>query len=248
MTSEPNEKKPTNADETIPSMPRPAGLNAKADEETPSQEEKKEKPAETAAIQPLVSAHVVEKNDTAAAAAVGMPPWTLQQFFNGEIDLDVELSKRFPQMPMLSTIHFRNLGTQSGRGVASLTSADGGASVVFDADPHSRIVNVSFTFGSMITLRFHLDDITDTDRNRWLELMRREQGGLAFLWGPSRWEKDYVICISRRYFTNFYAFSPRNFEASIRMTPEVTQKLIDWLETFWKSDKKDDPPPPLLTW
>ncbi|MCA9914417.1 MAG: hypothetical protein KC496_13775, partial [Anaerolineae bacterium] len=36
-------------------------------------------------------------------------PWTLQQFFDGEIDLDVELAKRFPSMPIMSKIDFRTL-------------------------------------------------------------------------------------------------------------------------------------------
>jgi hypothetical protein len=175
-------------------------------------------------------------------------PWTLQQFFNGEIDLDVELAKRFPTMPVMSSIHFRNLGTQSGRGVATLTSGDEGVRVIIDADAKSRVVQMSFTFGSMITLRFNLDDLSDMDRSRWLELMRREEGGLAFLWGPSRWQKDYLICVSRKYFTNLYAFSPRNFEAAIRMTPAILEQLLNWLEQFWKqtNDKKDEPP--LLTW
>jgi hypothetical protein len=175
-------------------------------------------------------------------------PWTLQQFFNGEIDLDVELSSRFQNMPVMSTISFRSLGTKTGRGVAKIGTQDGAAQVVFDADKTSRVVQMSFTFGSMLTLRFALRDLSDVDRERWLELMRREQGGLAFLWGPSRWENDYLICISRKYFTNLYAFSPNNFEAAVRMTPDVTAKLLDWLEDFWTDESGSDEPPELLTW
>jgi hypothetical protein len=85
----------------------------------------------------------------------------------------------------------------------------------------------------MLTLRFRQDDVSDVDRTRWLELMRREQGGLAFLWGPVRWEKDYIICVVRRYFTNLYAFSPHGFEAGVRMTPDVTRQLLNWLEKLW---------------
>jgi hypothetical protein len=100
----------------------------------------------------------------------------------------------------------------------------------------------------MLTLRFGLDQLGDMDRQRWLDLMRREQGGLAFLWGQSRWEEDYLICIARKYHTNVYAFSPRNFDAAIRLTPEVTRKLLNWLEEFWKSAPPDEEPPKLLTW
>lgn len=255
----PDDMKDGAPDETVPSRRNPS---KKADGETaPHDAMKPELPApkanvlafaqedmegDTQPLLPVVSAHIVQKPDVKGAS--GVPPWTLQQFFNGEIDLDIELSKRFPNMPVLSLIRFRTLGTQSGRSVATLMTQDEAVSVVFDADTKSKVIQISFTFGSMITLRFVIDDVGEMDRERWLELMRREQGGLAFLWGPHRWDKDYVICISRKYFTNLYAFSPRNFEASIRMTPAVTKALLDWLETFWDTDNKDNKPPELLTW
>lgn len=219
--------KPT--DETLPSRPKPA-----------------EKPVETS-LQPDAPKPVSPPDSKLSSTPIN-PPWTLQQFFNGEIDLDIELSKRFPNVPVMSTIHFRGLGTRNGRGVATLSTGDGSASVVFDADAATRIVQVSFTFGSMLTLRFTLDELSDMDRSRWVELMRREQGGLAFLWGPARWQHDYVICIARKYFTNFFAFSPHNFEAAMRMTPDVTKKLLNWLEEFWKAPPPDQEPPKLLTW
>ncbi len=186
--------------------------------------------------------------ETAASLTPDTPPWTLQQFFNGEIDLDVELSKRFVNTPVMSTISFRSLGTKTGRSVATLATQDGAATLVFDVDAVSKEVQLSFTFGSMLTLRFGLDNLSDMDRGRWLELMRREQGGLAFLWGAERWEHDYLICIARKYFTNIYAFSPYNFEAAICMTQDVTQKLLSWLEEFWTSESSDEEPPKLLTW
>lgn len=176
-------------------------------------------------------------------------PWTLQQFFDGEIDLDVELSRRFPNMPLLSTIKFRTLGSQSGRKVAMLETQDGGASLTLDADMTTRAVQLSFSFGSMLTLRFQLDELSDMDRERWLELMHREQGGLAFLWGAARWEADYVICISRRYYTNLYAFSPNQFEAGVRLTPNVMKQVLAWLGDIWLSEPPDDEDDaPLLTW
>lgn len=177
-------------------------------------------------------------------------PWTLQQFFDGEIDLDKELSKRFPTMPPMTTIKFRTLGSRSGRKVATLMTQDGNATVIFDADVDTKTVQMSFTYGSMLTLRFSLRNLNDSDRSRWLELMRREQGGLAFLWGPSRWNEDYLICISRKYSTNFYAFSPNSFESAIRMTDSVTEELLNWLEEIWTAEPEpeDDDDSPLLTW
>jgi hypothetical protein len=160
-------------------------------------------------------------------------PWVLEQFFNGEIDLDSELAQRFPNMPVMSTVSFRDMGDQTKRGVATIGTADGSAQVVIELDGQTRVLQTSFTYASMLTLRFRQDDVSDVDRTRWLELMRREQGGLAFLWGPVRWEKDYIICVVRRYFTNLYAFSPHGFEAGVRMTPDVTRQLLNWLEKLW---------------
>lgn len=195
--------------------------------------------------------YLPESSATSNALTVD-PPWTLQQFFNGEIDLDQELSTRHKQMPVMSTIKFRGLGTRTGRGVATLSTQDNSAQIVFDADKQSKQVQISFTFGSMLTLRFHLRDLSDVDRQHWLDLMRREPGGLAFLWGPMRWESDYVICIKRKYFTNLYAFSPNHFESAASLTLDVTHKLLGWLADFWTVDTPqvtdDDEDDPLLTW
>ncbi len=176
-------------------------------------------------------------------------PWTLQQFFDGQIDLDVELAKRFPSIPTMASIRFRTLGAESSRRVALLATQDGSATVTVDADQKTKVVQLSFTFGSMLTLRFVLDTLNDVDRARWLELMRREQGGMAFLWGPRRWEDEYLICVSRNAFTTMYAFSPHNFEAAVRLTPTVTDKYLDWLEENWQeTPDEDDDDGPLLTW
>lgn len=175
-------------------------------------------------------------------------PWTLQQYFAGEIDLESELSTRFSSMPLMSLIKFRTLGTQTGRGVATVSAPDGSAEVIFDADKNTGVVHMSFTLGSMLTLRFSLTDLSFENRQRWLDLMQRDEGGLAFLWGPERWEKDYLICMTHKYFTNIYAFSPNNFSAAIRMTPDVTKQLLDWLQTYWQKNDSDDDTPKLLTW
>jgi hypothetical protein len=177
------------------------------------------------------------------------PPWALQQFFNGQIDLDVELSKRYPSMPMLSIMQKRPLGEHPARRVCTLSVQDGAASLHLDADLNTRVVHFSFTLSGMLTLRFTFDALSDADRRRWLELMRREEGGLAFLWGRQRWESDYLICISRRHHTSLYAFSPAGFDAGVRLTAQITRQMVDWLEDVWtQTSAEDDPPPPLLTW
>jgi hypothetical protein len=178
----------------------------------------------------------------------GNTPWTLQRFFDGEIDLDAELAQRFPNAKMLSTIHFRSLGSKSKRGVATLTSPDGSGQMIIDVDGQTKQMQIAVTYGAMLTLRFTFDQLGDAERLRWVELMRRKEGGLAFLWGPTRWEHDYMICVSRRYFANFYIFSPRNFEAAIRLTPDVMKSLINWLDGFWKEPPAKSDSAPLLTW
>lgn len=195
-----------------------------------------------------VSSNIVQTTEIPLAQVTSSPPWTLQQFFNGEIDLDVELSRRFPSMPMMSIIKTRSLGTNTGRKVAELSSQDGAATMVIDADTVSKVIQLSFTVGSMLTLKFAMNELSNMDRDRWLELMRRDAGGLAFLWGTKRWASDYLICISRKHFTNLYAFSPNNFEAGVRLTPTVTKDILDWLEKIWDEPEEDDEPPQLLTW
>jgi hypothetical protein len=173
-------------------------------------------------------------------------PSTLQQFFNGEIDLDDELSKRFPAMPVMSTAHFRMMHAK--HGVATLSTQDGAAMVMVDVDVDSRAVQFAFNVRSMLTFRFHLAELGDMDRSGWLEMMRREQGGLSFLWGKARWESHYVICAVHQYFTNLYAFSPQHFEAAARLTPDVTRQLVNWLENFWKAPPSIEDSQQLTTW
>src|SRR5690606_13712451 len=66
------------------------------------------------------------------ALSIEQTPWVLQQFFNGEIDLDVELSQRFQNMPMMATVSFRTMGTKSKRGVATMATQDNSAQVTID--------------------------------------------------------------------------------------------------------------------
>ena len=102
------EKITSPADETIPTRPKP-------DVTLPTRpKELESKKAVVLEPKPLAK----PENDSVPSEIISSnPPWTLQQFFNGEIDLDVELVKRFPSMPLMSTIHFRSLGTRTGRGL-----------------------------------------------------------------------------------------------------------------------------------
>lgn len=178
-------------------------------------------------------------------------PWILEAFYNdNEIDLADELLSRSGTLPVMSTIKFRQLGDErSGRGVATLATQDGAAHLIIDADKQTQVVQMAFTLASMLTLRFILRDLGYQERHRWLEAMQHQHEELTFLWGPARWEHDYVICLSRKYFTNFYAFSPHNFEAAMRLTPEVSVKLVKWLQGYWvRPDEGDTSDDPLLTW
>lgn len=170
------------------------------------------------------------------------PPWLLQQFFQGDIKLDEELNGRFPSLPVMSTIKTRVAGTKIPRAVAMLSTQDNSAGVIFDADKASRMVQISFITNSMLSLRFSLRSLNNVDRARWVTLMKREKGGVAFLWGPKRWEEDYIISVSKRYYTSLFAFSTRHYEAAVRLIPEVTISLMEWLEEFWNEEPFVPPP------
>lgn len=162
-------------------------------------------------------------------------PITLQQFFTGEIDLDTELAQRFSSAPLISSMSAnpKNIGVLTRRASAILTSQDGEAMVTFDLRLQTGHLEVIFTASSMLSFRFDLGQIQPSDRQRWLDLMRRKTGGIAFLWTRQRWENDYMIFVVREYFTRLYAFSPKRFESGVRMTPEVIQNLLGWLENHW---------------
>ncbi|MEP7294120.1 MAG: hypothetical protein ABI835_20195 [Chloroflexota bacterium] len=177
--------------------------------------------------------HFASETVNERAPAPQIVPWALQHYFDGEIDLIKELAGRFPQVPVMSLIHTRQVGTKTRRGVATLSTQDGAASVVVEIDAPSQAMQFTFVHSSMLSLRFLLGRLSAADRAQWLEPMRRETGEAAFLWDQSRWSSDYVISAAQRNFTNLYAFSPQQIEASARLTPEVTRKLLDWLEFYW---------------
>lgn len=158
-------------------------------------------------------------------------PLLLQQFLNGEVDLDRELSARYGQMPLLSLMHIHE--AQGRRAASILGAQDGSAGLVVEVDLETRTAQFTFTWGAMLGLRFAPTRMSDADRAHWLEQMRRASGDAVFLWGARRWESDYLIWSARRHFTNCYAFSPAGGEAAVRLTHEVTRRLLDWLEACW---------------
>lgn len=227
-------------------------IPAQAASDEPVADESETAPQDNSALQVLLAQDTARVDDIAESKSLAArvdTPWTLQQFFNGQIDLDIELTRRFPNMPMMASAKFRTLGDQPHRRVATLQAQDDSASLIIDADTRTKIIQMSFTFGSMLTLRFVFGNLNSDLRKRWMEIMQREQGGPSFLWGPDRWQEDYLVCISRKYFTNLYAFSPHNFEAGVRLTPAVMDEVLEWLKEVWLADdREDDTPPPLLTW
>lgn len=172
-------------------------------------------------------------DDPAGTPQPQVNPWALQHYFDGEIDLIKELASRFPQIPVMSLIHIRQVGTQTRRGVATLATQDGAASLIAEIDAPSQALQFTFTLSSMLALRFTLGKLSALDRNQWIETMRRETGEPVFLWNETRWGSSYIVSAAQKNFTHFFAFSPQSIEAAARLTPEVTRRLIDWLEFYW---------------
>lgn len=160
-------------------------------------------------------------------------PWSLQQYFDGEIDLIQDLSGRYPQMPIMSLFHSRTVGTRSQRAVASIATQDGAASLTIEIDVNSGAIQLTFILSSIIGARFRPGALSRLDRAAWVEPMRRESGDVAFLWNARRWAHDYLISSASKTFTTLFAFSPNGAVAAARLTPEVTRKLIEWLDGYW---------------
>ena len=174
-----------------------------------------------------------EPDRTPGATLPDVNPWALQHYFAGEIDLIRELATRFPQVPVMSLFHTRQVGTQTRRGVATLSTQDGAAHVIVELDTPSQALQFTFGISSVLALRFAVGRLTAAERGQWLEAMRRESGEPAFLWGQNRWGSDYLISAAQRNYSILFAFSPLHVEAAARLTPEVTRRLLDWLEFYW---------------
>lgn len=176
------------------------------------------------------------------ASAFKQVPLTLQPFFKEDVNLNAELIRRFPSMPLMSVIKFRTLYSEQERGVATLSSQDGSAALIVDVSHEDDDIQFSFTYGSMLSLRFYLRELSDLDKRAWLESMENRINEVVFLWGQSRWEQDYVIAVPHKYYISLLAFSQNSFEAAVRMTPEVAQSLFDWLREYWDQPTPEPEP------
>ncbi|MFZ4825721.1 MAG: hypothetical protein ACOYLB_00055 [Phototrophicaceae bacterium] len=157
-----------------------------------------------------------------------VPP-VLHSFFKKNPNaLNRELTRRYPTMPLLSAIHFH----QEEQGLISITSQDGTASLFIDVnDQHLQF---TFTFRSMMSLKFNLRELSELDRTAWMENLLHRKDQPVFLWGASRWEKDYLIFVPQHYYTNLFAFSAMNFEAGVRIIPKVSEELVEYLKRVWE--------------
>jgi|YNPNPStandDraft_1061719.scaffolds.fasta_scaffold14708_2 hypothetical protein len=164
---------------------------------------------------------------------IDQAPVTIKQFLRGEIDLDTELSRRFANAPLMTSIARSPQDTRpANRATAMLTSQDSSAMLTFDIYSDQDATEAIFTLNHMLALRFHLENLSNYDKRRWLDLMRRE-AGVAFLWTSKRWEDDYFIFVLRPHYVRMYAFSPQRFEASARISHPVARQLINWLDMRW---------------
>jgi hypothetical protein len=160
-------------------------------------------------------------------------PFLLQQFFTGKVDLDVELSRRYPSPPLLSSAIFTPEPGKAARyGFALFSSQDNSAAISLEIRGSSGAIDISFLLQSMIAVRFSLGAVTQAHRTRFLDLMRR-QTGIAFLWTKERWERDYLIFVVREHFARIYAFGPGRFDGACRLTPDILAQLVQWLQVFW---------------
>jgi hypothetical protein len=202
-----------------------------------------------AKTKPIEAPPLSDSQQMQASRLPANAPWLLRRFYEEQIDLAAELASRFASLPLMTVMRFRTLDAQTGRGMVTMSTADGLASVLIESDPASRFAHMAFSYGSMLTLRFYLDNLSQMDRAHWLEQMRRQQDTVTFLWGQARWEHDYIICSTRQKFVNLYAFSHNGFEAAVRLTPDAKTQLLNWLDDTWKSDADpSEDTGKLLTW
>ncbi len=178
-------------------------------------------------------------------------PYLLQGFFSGKLDLDAELSRRFPAPPLLSNMTFApKPGTYRKHGFAQFTSQDTAAAMTMEIHNNVGSLEVSFLHYSMVGVRFTLGAITDMNRRRFLELIERPTG-IAFLWTRERWERDYLVFVVRDRFARIYAFGPARLEGACRLTPDALSQLRVWLGGFWNDDtpdKQTEPETKPLSW
>ena len=181
--------------------------------------------------------------DCASAARRGAPTegalLSVQQFLNRESGPDGDLNRRFLNAPLLSsfTCQPRDIHQPTAHVSATLSSQDGAALLTFevntgsDAEPSTEAV---FNLMAMIGVRFRLSNMPAPEQRRWLELVRGEvEGNTAVLWSARQWGGDHMVFIPREFDMRIYAFSPRGYEAAVRLTRPCADELLDWLGARW---------------
>lgn len=172
------------------------------------------------------------------AASAPVPP-LLRDYMDNAADLIRELEARYQSPPLMSL--FRASETPTGLRTAVLATQDGAATLTVELNPQTATLDWTYRLASMLGLRFSVPGLSDMDQERWLDIMRDGDSEPAFLWTPQRWNADYIICSSHRYYTNVFAFSARHAEAAARLTPEAARKLLDWLQAGWFPPTPDTP-------
>ncbi|MBX3061378.1 MAG: hypothetical protein KF726_00280 [Anaerolineae bacterium] len=187
----------------------------------------------------------------AARSVQTAPPQLLQQFFKGKVDLDVELSRRFPGSPLVNSVTFQPpAGKRARLGIAQFLGQDGAAGLTFELNGGD--LEASFLLSGMIAVRFSVNGVVESARTKFLELMRRANG-ICFLWSKEKWERDYFVFVVRERFARVYAFAPGRFDAAVRLTPDGLEQLVTWFDSFWGDTpsieiKPDDHPSGVLSW
>ncbi|MCA9911689.1 MAG: hypothetical protein KC519_23700, partial [Anaerolineae bacterium] len=119
-------------------------------------------------------------------------PWMVSQFLHGSGDLHAELAQRYPNQPLMSLFSSHISDSSPQRGLATLATQDGSASVMIEVDLSTSNTEFAFSLASMLTLRFDLVSLSDLDRSQWLEQVQRGHQKVNILWGKMRWRSDYM--------------------------------------------------------
>lgn len=179
-------------------------------------------------------------------------PMLIQRYLHEHTDLDRDLAMRFPGMPLMSQIHTRTVDEAERMGLATIATQDGAASLVVEVDANELSAQFMFVLNSMIGFKFNLSRLSEMDYTHWFHAMRGAQAernfnDVVFLWGASRWNSDYLVFAPRKHVTNVYAFSSQHVECAARLTVEVTNKLLTWLEPVWTSTPQGNVQSPHLS-
>ncbi|MCC6615958.1 MAG: hypothetical protein IT320_20980 [Anaerolineae bacterium] len=176
-------------------------------------------------------------------------PWMVSQFLHGSGDLHAELAERYPNQPLMSLFSSRISDTSPRRGLATLATQDGSASVMIEVDLSTYNTEFAFSLASMLTLRFSLVSLSDLDRSQWLEQVQRGHQKVNILWGKMRWRSDYMIWSQQHHYTSIYAFSQQHhIEAAARLTSDVSKLLITWLAQLWLPQQTADDGEVAINW